>query len=402
MTIAVCGKWCLYDGQFGGIPMYNRGIARGYVEQGHEALLICPKWNPALPDESAPAPGIRILRVRLPHIPSRAMRGRFGGLARFAESWLLSREVRRALDSLIASGSVQAAEFAESSLEGYHSMGRLGIPHFLRCHTPLGLLKSFYGPSEFGYGRAALGMEAALIRRAPLLTTPSEDLRRQIVTLFGVPEGRVSVVPNPVEPDVYRPPQHSDDGRPPTVLHVGRLDSRKGGTVLGEAAPAILRQVPEARIVFAGQDRPGPEGEGVAASILRACPPDAAARLVFAGEVDEARLVELYAESRVCVVPSMIYESFSYTAAQAMSCARPVAASRIGGIPEVVADGVTGRLVPPGDAGALAAAVVRLLGDPAGARAMGQAGRERVLARFTPAIAARTNLSMLGLEGAAP
>lgn len=402
MTIAICGKWCLYDGQFGGIPMYNRGIARGYAEHGHEALLICPKWNPALPDESAPAPGIRILRFSPPRIPTRAMRGRFGGLARFAESWLISREVRRALDRLIATGAVQAAEFAESSLEGCHSAGRLKIPHFVRCHTPLTLLKSFYPPAEFRYGPAALRMEAALIRRAPLLTTPSEDLRRQIVSLFDIPESRVSVVPNPVEPDVYCPLNQAADERPPTVLHVGRLDSRKGGTVLGEAAPAILGQVPEARIVFAGQDRSGADGRGIVQAILAGCPPGARERLVFAGEVDEASLVELYAESSVCVVPSMIYESFSYTAAQAMSCARPVAASRIGGIPEVVEDGVTGQLVPPGDAAALAEAVARILGDPARARAMGQAGRERVLARFTPAIAARMNLRLLGLEGAAP
>ena len=72
MTIAICGKWCIYDGQFAGIPMYNRGIARGYAGLGHEALLICPKWNPALPDESAPAPGIRILRFSPQHIPSSA------------------------------------------------------------------------------------------------------------------------------------------------------------------------------------------------------------------------------------------------------------------------------------------------------------------------------------------
>lgn len=398
MTIAVCGKWCLYDGQFGGIPMYNRGIARGYAELGLEALLLCPKWNPVLPDESAPAPGIRILRIRLPHIPSRAMRGRLGGWARFAESWLISREVRRALDALVAAGRVQAAEFAESSLEGYHSVGSIGVPHFVRCHTPVRLLKTSYPPAEFRHGTGALRMESTLIGRAPALTTPSEDLRSQVASLFGVPQDRMAVVPNPVEADVYRPLDRVREHSAPTVLHVGRLDSRKGGTVLGEAAPSILAQVPDARIVFAGEDRPGLRGAGVAASILNRCPEPLRDRLEFAGEVEEARLVELYGGSDVCVVPSMIYESFSYTAAQAMACGRPVVASRIGGIPEVAEEGVCGLLVPPGDAAALADAVVALLSDPERAKAMGQAGRKRVEELYDPARIAKMNLELLGAD----
>ena len=168
----------------------------------------------------------------------------------------------------------------------------------------------------------------------------------------------------------------------------------------GEAARAIGRQVPEARIVCAGEDRGGADGRGGAASILRGCPPGARERLVFAGEVDEASLVELYAESSVCVVPSMIYESFSYTAAQAMSCARPVAASRIGGIPEVVEDGVTGQLVEPGNAEELADAVCRLLEDRETATTMGAAGRRRVLDLYDPARVAAQNRELLGLAKA--
>lgn len=396
MTIAICGKWCLYDGQFGGIPMYNRGVARGYVELGHSVVLICPKWNAGLPDESEVAPGIRVLRFAVPRVPSRVMRGRLGSLGRFAESWMISRSIRRTLDRLIASREVQAAEFAESSLEGYHSVGKISAPHFVRCHTPLGLLRRYYPAAEFRQGTASFSMERSLIRRAPALTTPSRDLSRQVQAPFGVRQEAISVVPNPVESDVYKPADGAARSGGPIVLHVGRLDSRKGGTVLGEAAPHILEASPKARVVFAGEDRPDASGAGVGGSILRGCPEHLRDRLEFVGEVDERRLVELYGQSDICVVPSMIYESFSYTAAQAMSCARPVVASAIGGIPEVVVDGVTGYLTEPGDTAEVTRRVLELLSDKGLRETMGAAGRGRVLELYTPDIVAAANLEVLG------
>ncbi|MGH9000018.1 MAG: glycosyltransferase, partial [Acidimicrobiia bacterium] len=114
-------------------------------------------------------------------------------------------------------------------------------------------------------------------------------------------------------------------------------------------------------------------------------------------------LVRLLSGATAFVCPS-VYEPFGLVNVEAMACCAPVVASAVGGIPEVVTDGETGYLVPfepagpgggPTDPGVfaadLAAAVNRLLADPAGARRMGTAGRERVLAHFSwDAIAART------------
>ncbi len=97
----------------------------------------------------------------------------------------------------------------------------------------------------------------------------------------------------------------------------------------------------------------------------------------------DERIVELYAQAQVAVVPSL-YEGFSLPAVEAMACGVPVVATTGGALPEVVgADGVAARTVPPADPGALAAAILDLLDDPEQWARIGSAGRARVLERFT-------------------
>jgi glycosyltransferase involved in cell wall biosynthesis len=103
----------------------------------------------------------------------------------------------------------------------------------------------------------------------------------------------------------------------------------------------------------------------------------------FESDLDWARMVELYAEAQVAVVPSL-YEGFSLPAIEAMSCEVPLVATTGGALPEVVGrDGDAALLVPPGDASALATAITRVLEDGGLQRALGEAGRQRVLERFT-------------------
>jgi glycosyltransferase involved in cell wall biosynthesis len=99
--------------------------------------------------------------------------------------------------------------------------------------------------------------------------------------------------------------------------------------------------------------------------------------------VSDERIVELYAEAEVAVVPSL-YEGFSLPAVEAMACGVPVVATTGGALPEVVGtDGRTAALVPPGDPGALATALLALLDDPDRRAALGAAGRERAASRYS-------------------
>jgi glycosyltransferase involved in cell wall biosynthesis len=103
----------------------------------------------------------------------------------------------------------------------------------------------------------------------------------------------------------------------------------------------------------------------------------------FVSGVTHERIVELYAEAEIAVVPSL-YEGFSLPAIEAMACGVPVLATTGGALPEVVGtDGETALTVPPGDPSALTAAMSRLLGDPELRARLGAAGRTRVFDRFT-------------------
>jgi glycosyltransferase involved in cell wall biosynthesis len=105
--------------------------------------------------------------------------------------------------------------------------------------------------------------------------------------------------------------------------------------------------------------------------------------VTFESGVSDDRMVELYAEAEVAVVPSL-YEGFSLPAVEALSCGVPLVATSGGALPEVVGqDGLTGLLVPPGDASALAIAIRSILDDRELAARLSDAGRKRVLERFT-------------------
>jgi glycosyltransferase involved in cell wall biosynthesis len=107
------------------------------------------------------------------------------------------------------------------------------------------------------------------------------------------------------------------------------------------------------------------------------------ARIVFHGVVSHKETIEFYRRAAVMVIPSVWNEPSPLPAYEAAACGLPVVSTRSGGIPEIVEHGVTGLLVARGNAEELALAIGRLIDDPVLARAMGEAGRRRVLERFT-------------------
>lgn len=170
---------------------------------------------------------------------------------------------------------------------------------------------------------------------------------------------------------------------------IGNLEERKGFMTLLRAFRA-LGPGPDDRLVVIGAD--AEDGE---ASLLRetAADPAFSGRVVLAGYRASAwRFAPAF---DVCAIPSLRRESFGLLALDAMQARRPVVASGVGGLPEVIADGETGLLVPPGDAAALAAALGRLRADRALRDSLGEAGRRRWSRRFTAERMAREYREML-------
>jgi glycosyltransferase involved in cell wall biosynthesis len=199
------------------------------------------------------------------------------------------------------------------------------------------------------------------------------------------PDGdrRVHVVPNGADPGRalrVADPAHPPATRPCTIGFVGTLKPWHGVAGLVDAFDRLHARRGDARLLIVGD---GPEGPDLRRDVeLRGC----AERVWFTGAVTPASVPPLLAEMDVAVAPYPAIEPFYFSplkVLEAMAAGLPVVASDVGDLGELVGDGVTGLLVPPGDASALAAALDRLAADPAERRRMGEAGRARVLAAHT-------------------
>jgi glycosyltransferase involved in cell wall biosynthesis len=190
----------------------------------------------------------------------------------------------------------------------------------------------------------------AVLRRAHVVVAPSTALAG---AARGLGARRVAVIPSGV--DVAE--EIGDEDEPPFVLYAGRLSPEKGVLELIEAANGIP-------LVIVGD---GPLREQVPSA---------------RGFVAHEELLRLYGRAAVVAVPSY-REGFGVVCAEAMAHGRPVVASAVGGLLDLVSDGVTGLHVPPGDVPALRAALERLLSDRELRRRFGEAGRERVRGRFS-------------------
>jgi glycosyltransferase involved in cell wall biosynthesis len=187
-------------------------------------------------------------------------------------------------------------------------------------------------------------------------------------------------------------------GDGPVVLYVGGLSVEKGTVELLSAFELVLRQVPDARLLLVGaynryfQVR-SPRGRRARAELtasrrtyrqeVERLVARLGDRVVVAGGAPHEELAAYYALADVYTLPSADPEPFSLTVPEAMGCGLPVVGTAHGGTVEIVEDGVTGSLVPPGDVPALASALVRLCSDLSLTRAMGSRARARVARDFT-------------------
>ncbi|HEU5236000.1 MAG TPA: glycosyltransferase family 4 protein, partial [Pyrinomonadaceae bacterium] len=230
-------------------------------------------------------------------------------------------------------------------------------------------------------------LQRIALRRADGLISPSEAHASEISKELGATQP-LCVIPNCVDvPDQAKASKDRDES---LVLFVGRLDRVKGVKVFLEAAALVVKGFPKARFVVAGTSHPTLPPEEIE-SIIGKHPLKDQVRLT--GYVGPDELGDLYERSAVCVVPSY-YESFGLAALEAMAHGLPVIAARAGGLPEIVEDGISGRLVPSGEAQAFASAIVEILSDDAKRTQMSVAARRRAQAHFSIERINRMNLNV--------
>jgi starch synthase len=306
---------------------------------------------------------------------------------------------------LAMAAAVKGSNLAHShtwyaNLAGHLAKLMWSIPHVMTIHSlePLRPWKK----EQLGGGYAlSLFCERTAIEASDAVIAVSHGVRKDVLECYpAVDPARVHVIHNGIDPEVYRPQRSAEtlarygvDPARPYAFFNGRITRQKGLPLLLAAA---LKLDPRHQLVVAGSSPDTPE---MAAEVN-----ELAARVRASGRdlvwidhfISREELIHLHSSATVFACPS-IYEPFGLVILEAMACETAVVASRVGGIPEIVVEGETGYLVDydlddtESFTSALAARIAQVLDDPAEARALGEAGRRRVIETFGwPSIAART------------
>jgi starch synthase len=271
------------------------------------------------------------------------------------------------------------------------------IPHVATVHSlePLRPWKA----EQLGGGYALSSWaERVSLASAAAVIAVSDGMRADVLSVYPqiAPE-RVRVIRNGIDTAEYAPDAGTEvlarygvDPDRPYVIFVGRITRQKGVPVLLRAA---ARFDPAAQLVLCAGAADTAE-LGAEVSALVAGLQDTRSGVIWIPQMlPKAEVIQLLSHALAFACPS-VYEPLGIVNLEAMACQTAVVASRTGGIPEVVADGVTGLLVPPDDPAALADAVNALLRDPGRAAAMGKAGRERAVTEFSWAAVAEQTAAL--------
>lgn len=277
-----------------------------------------------------------------------------------------------------------------------------GVPHVITAHS-LEPLRPWKEEQLGGGYRISSWVEATSYAHASAIIAVSHGMRTDVLNSYpSVDPARVHVVHNGIDTDIYRPDssrsaleRHGIPADRPYVLFVGRITRQKGIRHLLAAAEDFADDVV---LVLCASSPDTPEiGEETRAAVdaLRASRGPASV-IWIQEQAERTDLIQLFTQALAFVCPS-VYEPLGIVNLEAMACETAVIASAVGGIPEVVVDGVTGLLVPydaadpSGLEAGLARAVNELADEPGRAHAMGVAGRERAVVDFSwDSIAAQT------------
>jgi len=289
-----------------------------------------------------------------------------------------------------------------ANLAGHLAAMLYRIPHVMTAHSlePLRPWKA----EQLGGGYALSSWcERVAIESAAAVIAVSDGMAADVLGTYpAVPPDRVHVIRNGIDTLQYRPDpatgvleRYGIDSSRPSVVFVGRVTRQKGVPVLLRAA---LQLQPGAQLVICAGQADTPELEAEVSELAAQLRAARSGVIWVPGMLARPEVIQILSHATVFACPSL-YEPLGIVNLEAMACGAAVVASRVGGIPEVVVDGQTGLLVPPGDPAALAAAINVLVGDPGRAAEMGRRGRKRAAAEFSWAAVAEQTAALYASLG---
>jgi alpha-maltose-1-phosphate synthase len=317
--------------------------------------------------------------------------------------WELLADANQALQvistDLSMTAAVGTAELVHShtwyaNLAGHLAAMLYDIPHVMTMHS-LEALRPWKAEQLGGGYQLSTWCERTSAASAAAVVAVSDGMRTDILAAYPeIHAERIRVIRNGIDTTEYQPDpgtgvleRYGVDLSRPYVIFVGRITRQKGVPVLLRAAAGL---VPEAQLVLCAGAADTAELLAEVTDLVDGLQASRSGVLWIPEMLEKAEVIQLLTHAAAFACPS-VYEPLGIVNLEAMACGTAVVGTRVGGIPEVVADGETGLLVPPEDPEALAVALNVLLRDPGRARAMGQAGRARAVAEFGwDAIAAQT------------
>jgi glycosyltransferase involved in cell wall biosynthesis len=385
----------------GGQGVYVKNLSRALRDLGHAVEVVSGPQDPGLADGIRlialpcmdlynPADPFRMPTARELSDPVNLMEWIGVSTMGFPEPFTFGLRAWRYLKRRLAGYDVLHDN--QSLSYGLWALSRRA-PTVATIHHPITVDRRWAVRSETSAWRklqqwrwySCIGMQKRVVKRLSSLITVSENARRDIAREFGIPAGRLRVVPNGIDTDIFRP-LPGIDREPGRIIATNSADTPlKGLPHLLAAVAEIGRSRNHFKLVVIG----APKKNGVVERLVREL--GIGPWIEFTGRIDAAELVRHYARAAMAVVPSL-YEGFGLPAGEAMACGIPVISTTGGALPEVVGD--AGLLVPPADPAALAAAIRRILDHPDYGRALGQRGLERVCLNFTWRRAAERTVSV--------
>ena len=346
----------------GGIGPSVRTLARGIARMGHRASVVGFYSEPLVEDDH----GVTVYRVR----PTKTVR--------FIHWLLMRRQLRREILAIHARDPIDVIEWPD--YEGWFWRPLPQVANVLKVHGT-NMSHRLHGLGR--RKRLIEWLELRTLRRLRNWIGVSAWFNSEWRQIANVKPAHETVVYNPVDPELFKPSDHRR--QPGLVMYAGGLKRRKGVLALARAARIFLKRVPGSQLLLVGAPA------DLTPQQVCSEAGDMAGRIKFVPHVSQAELVKYLASATVYAMPSL-YESCGNTWIEAMSCQTPVVGSWLSCGPEIVEHERTGLLSDPNQPEQIAANVMHLLNNPDRARAMGRAGRQRVLDRFAIDVAAKTSL----------